>query len=132
MFTIDADATANRYDLSKFMASSGTNFFDVVDSKFLYKLKSLAVYGTYTVTTEEGRPDLISERIYGFTYHQYWWILMIMNDLRSPVEIVSGMKIKYPSLSDLETLYFSLTSNTSTSTSSTTTTVTSTVTVEKL
>lgn len=129
MFTLDAASTANRYDLSKFMAATGNNFFDVVDSTFLYKLRTLSVYGTYTVTTEEGRPDLISERIYGSSYHQYWWILMIMNDLRSPVEIKSGMKVKYPSLSDLETLYFSLNITSSGSSSSS---VSSTVTVEVL
>ena len=57
----------DKFDIMKFNApvNSKYAYFDIIDSEFLRKLKNLKKYKTYTVTVEEGRPELISERIYG-------------------------------------------------------------------
>lgn len=99
-----------RYDLAKFISPVKRRFayFDIVDSEFLSSIRKLKKFNTYTITSEEGRPDLLSERIYGLGEIQFWWILMILNELRLPKDLKRGMIIKYPSRDDLEGIYLSL------------------------
>lgn len=109
MFKIDSDKLAQRYDISKFMSNENGSILDSVDSEFMYKLKNLSRYGTYTVISEVGRPDLLSERIYGAGLTQYWWILMMVNELRFPWDLTMNLVLRYPLIDDLEDIYFSLT-----------------------
>jgi len=94
-----------RYDEAKFMEYD-TDVYDSLTSYFLDVLRKLPVHGEYVVVDEEGRPDLLSHRIYGST--QYWWILLVYNNLVSPFDVQSGMTIRYPSIDDLEALFFKL------------------------
>lgn len=108
MFKINITTeTSQRYDPLKFINySEGT--FDILDSEFLRQLQKIKQYGVFKVTTEQFRPELISEKIYGAGLTQYWWILMIFNELRSPNELVNGLELKYPFIESLENIYFTL------------------------
>ena len=96
--------TSERYDMSVFM--DFTDNFDPLTSSFITDLKSLRTVGTFEVQSESSRPDLISYKIYNDL--QYWWILLVYNDIISNEDIAIGTIIKYPSVRDLESLYFSL------------------------
>ena len=105
MFYINLDyESKERYDMGKFM-----NYdvgYDMLDSYFMSKIKSLRVHGQYAVQSEENRPDVLSYKIYGDT--QYWWILLMYNSLLEPDELVAGLVIQYPYLGAIEDLYFEL------------------------
>jgi len=104
-FFINLDLeTEKRFDMSKFLEF--TDNYDSLTSKFLLDLKKLKPIFTFVITHEEKKPDLISQLIYGDT--QYWWIILYYNDITEIDELVSGKILQYPSLEDLEDLYFSL------------------------
>lgn len=105
-FFDDTFKSDTRYDLAKLVNYDDTNGFDILDSYFIGKLLKLESTRTYTVTGKEIRPELISYEVYGHT--QYWWILMIYNDIWDELELVSGTVLNIPSLPDMEDLYFSL------------------------
>ena len=116
MFKLESNIDNNKYDLDRFIrevpeSRSRALYFDIIDSEFLFQLKNLSNFGLYTVFDEEGRPDLLSERIFGVGKIQYWWILMILNDLRLPSDLKGGMTIKFPSIHDLERIYVNLLPN---------------------
>lgn len=94
-----------RYDFSKFMNYENDQY-DILNSYFITRLKKLAIFGQYVVQAQENRPELVSYTIYEDT--QYWWILMLYNDLFNFEEFPAGLIINYPSLASLEELYFSL------------------------
>lgn len=96
--------TDKRYDMSRFMEFSDN--FDPLTAGFFNNIKALPLSGYFVIQGEEHRPDAIAFKIYGQT--QYWWTLMIYNDLSSIDQLVSGISIKYPSLQDLEDAYFQL------------------------
>ncbi len=105
-FYIDLDyVSEERYDFAKFL-SYANNGFDPLSSRFLNQLNTLEASGKFIVTTEENRPDLIAYYIYGDT--QYWWIILEYNNILSFDDLVTGVELKYPSLSSLELLYFDL------------------------
>lgn len=96
-----------RYDMSKFMEFTNGDF-EILDSYLCTQIKSLNYVGAITVKANQAyKPDLISWDIYNDT--MYWWILMIYNDLDSPMQLEAGAVLVYPSLADLENLYFTLT-----------------------
>lgn len=95
----------DRYDLQKFVEMK-ENVYDYLDSYFINKIEKLPVFGTTYVQIEENRPDLLSYRIYGTV--KYWYILLIYNGMISPLELTEGQNINYPSINDLEEIYFSL------------------------
>lgn len=103
----------DKFDIMKFNAPVNLKYayFDIIDSEFLRKLKNLKKYKTYTVTVEEGRPELISERIYGLGQTQFWWILMVLNELRLPKDLKRGLVLRYPTREDLDGLYLGLNNN---------------------
>jgi hypothetical protein len=104
-FINTAKTYIKRFDMGKFLEySEGT--YDILTSYFLLKLPGLTESGKYTVTVEENRMDLISYNIYGDT--QYWWIIMIYNQEIEVDAVVAGDVLSYPSLTDLENLFFSL------------------------
>ena len=107
----------DRFDIMKFNApvNSKFSYFDIIDSEFLRKLKSLKKYKTYKVTVEEGRPELVSERIYGVGQTQFWWILMVLNELRLPKDLKRGLILRYPTREELEDIYLSLNNDTNSS-----------------
>jgi hypothetical protein len=107
-FFIDLNKESeSRFELSKFF--QWTDNFDPLNSYLFSELKNVPVDGYFKVQGQDGRPDQISYEIYSDT--QYWWVLMIYNDLQTVEEFVSGLDIKYPSISSLEDLYFSLKTN---------------------
>ena len=101
-----------RYDIARFVEfvipPFSTPVYDILNSYFWNQLGKISSKGTYQVRGEELRSDLLSYRIYGNT--QYWWILLLYNNLLSNEDIISGMTLNFPSLSDLESLYFQLNS----------------------
>lgn len=79
---------------------------DAFYSKYLRELVKLTASGSLRVTTQASRPDLLSYDIYGDV--QLWSVIMFYNKKISPYEIIEGETIQYPSLADLENLYFTL------------------------
>ena len=94
-----------RYDEGRFLEWK-EDMYDVLNSYFVERIKGLSVAGEYVVVSEEGRPDLLSYNLYGST--QYWWVLLIYNDLINPEDLKSGMTVRYFSVDDLEELFFRL------------------------
>lgn len=98
-------ASETRYDMSKFMEYVD-GCYCILDSYLCSQVKNIPYSGVLTVTSQAGRPDLVSYDIYGST--QYWWVIMLYNDISSPQDLVVGMPISFPSISSLENLYFTL------------------------
>ena len=104
-FFIDLESNVqDRFDMSRFLEYSDN--FDPLNSTMVTDVNTLPQGGSFTVQGEDGRPDLISFRIYGHT--QYWWILLVYNQILYYNGIATGDILKYPSISSLEDFYFSL------------------------
>lgn len=110
MYLVNLDfQPTTRFDLRKFVeVDPDSGIQDATTSAFFSEIKTLKRGGDFTVAAFENRPDLISFMIYKST--QYWWIILVYNDLVSPENLVPGMIIHYPALKDLERLYFDLNS----------------------
>lgn len=67
---------------------------------------NLPAAGSIQVTTQAGRPDLLAYDIYADV--QLWSILLVYNRKIDPFDIKERETIVYPSLTDLENLYFVL------------------------
>ena len=93
----------DKYDLAKFMDFDAEWSFDMFSSYLLYQIPQLPLAGTYVIRKEMNRPDMLSYNLYGDT--QCWWILMWYNHFLKPQDIKSGVTVRYPSLSSIETLY---------------------------
>lgn len=107
MFHVNLDIdTEARYDMAKFMEFLNDDSYDILNSYFIQKLKELEPIGSYQVTVEEAKPELISFNIFKTT--QYWWVIMLYNDKLNPNDIVAGEALKHPSLGALEDLFFTL------------------------
>lgn len=105
LFFINLDfESRNRYDLAKFLEF--TDNFDPLTSSFILDLQNISKQADYIVTKEEGRPDLVSYNYYGTT--DYWYILLLYNNLDDVDDIKIGDRLSMPSLSGLEDLFFSL------------------------
>lgn len=100
-----SEARTNRYRQSNFMQFI-KGMYDSVDSAWYRELRQLSAVGTKTVIDQEGHPELLAFDIYGDV--NAWTLLMIYNDLISEDQIVVGTVIKYPSLNDVEDVYFRL------------------------
>jgi hypothetical protein len=106
-FFIDLENESNiRYDLAKFLEWKNDDNYDPLNSYILNKILSLPLGGTTQVSGQEGRPDLLSFDLFNDT--QYWWILMIYNDLVNVEDITNSIILKYPQQDELEDFYFSL------------------------
>lgn len=104
MFYIDISKdTKRRYAPEKLMRFDKSGVYDILDSHFMTELVKLPMAGTYVVVEDEGRPDVIAYRLYGSS--EYWWVLMLYNNIIVPSQLVSGASIKYPQIDKLETLY---------------------------
>lgn len=105
-FIIDTDVESDeRYDLEK-LVKWDTDMFDILDSTFLSMIKKLPTYGYILITTEERNPPLISYKIYGTV--MFWNIILHYNNILDVDDIVTGTRINYPSISDIENVYFRL------------------------
>jgi hypothetical protein len=103
MFYLNEDVrVSSRYDMIKFFEMNKDNL-DPLTSFYAENIKRLPYVGEYTVIKEVKRPDLLSYNIYGST--QYWWILLLYNDLSGVNDLVAGAQIRYPSHSTIEELY---------------------------
>lgn len=112
MYNIDVNTfftQRSKYDMRRFMRyDTDAEMYDILDSEFINELKSLPLYGTKLITVEEGSPSLLCETIYGYFNYSTWWILMEVNGLTSPDDLVTGLTIRYPYLANLDTLLAAL------------------------
>ena len=81
-----------RFDMSHFMEFT-SGWYDSMNSEFIEWIIRASPDGWYTVREPSGRPDLVSYNIYGDT--QYWWILLMYNEIICPWELETGMEIKF-------------------------------------
>jgi hypothetical protein len=104
MFYIDIKKqTEKRYAPEKLMRFDKSGVYDILDSHFMTELTKLPMAGTYVVVEDEARPDVIAHRLLGST--EYWWVLMMYNNLIMPSQLKAGVTIKYPVMDRLETMY---------------------------
>ncbi len=104
MYYINNDiVTTDGYDFCKFMELDEFGTFDSLNSYWLYAIPLLPLQGTYKITLEENKPDLLSYNLYGDT--QYWWIILWYNYLAKPTDLTVGLQINYPSLNSIQQLY---------------------------
>lgn len=96
--------TERRYDMSRFLELSDN--FDPLTSGFYDDIHALPLHGFFVISGEEFRPDAIAHKIYGQT--QYWWAIMIYNNLSDINDLVAGTSLRYPSIENLEDAYFKL------------------------
>ena len=94
-----------RFDMSRFMRWD-CDVFDPIASHMISEIKNLESGGNYTAEGEDFRPDLISNKIYGTT--EYWWILLLYNDKLSFNDLQHGDELEFPSVQEIEDLYFRL------------------------
>lgn len=105
LFFINLDKNfIDRFDMGKFFQF--TDNYDPLTSDFADELMKLTTRGNYIIQGQDGRPDLISQAVYGDT--QYWWIIMLYNTKLQFLDLKSGDVINFPSLDDVESLFFSL------------------------
>ena len=93
-----------RYSMSKFL--DFTDNFDPLTSDFLLNLSSIPSIGRFTVTGDESRPEIVSNKL--FSSVQYWWILMYYNGITAVDDLTSGTQLRLPDPDALENLYFTL------------------------
>lgn len=106
MFYINLDIDREkRFDMSKFL-SFEESVYSLHDSYLLREIPKLKKRGEFTVTVQETRPWLISYEIYGDV--QYWWALMIYNNIVDFTSIDTGDSIDYFTLDDLDALFYDL------------------------
>ena len=96
---------SERFTLAKFM-NFDTDNYDPLTSYVLNNIGDIPPAGKMRVDGLDFRPDVLSFVLYGST--QYWWVLMLYNGFLTVDDIKTGMEIKYPDMSDLEDMYFSL------------------------
>lgn len=100
--TLDLD---RQFDLRKFVPFV-PDFHDFLQSYLIEQISSLTPDGKFTITSEEGDPALISYKIYNDT--QFWWLLMLYNDIIGFDELFSGRVLMYPFAEKFSLLYFDL------------------------
>ena len=102
MFFIDTDIeTIKQYDPIKFIPYLN-NCYDLLQSFFVEKLKGLPFDGKYLVEGDHRDPALISSDIYKDT--QYWWLLMLYNDIVTLRSMRPAYNIKNEGPDDWKTL----------------------------
>jgi len=106
-FTIRSYSSEERYDLGKFMDFS-IDCYDVINSPFLNKIKSLPVANYYDVNSGYKDIDMISQDVYNTPFFSF--LVMYYNDLTLET-VPEDTKLKLFSLTDLDELYFNLSNN---------------------
>lgn len=106
-FFINLDLESKeRFDFAKLMRFDNEDNYDPLTSSFLLEINDLPEQGNYKVRTEDERPENISFYIFGDA--QFWWILLVYNNILSYRDLASGQVLRFPSLEDIESLFFSL------------------------
>ena len=106
MFFIDETLeSVNRYNVRKFCDFS-EGLYDDMSSYFFEELRNIPSQGTYKIMVAECRPDIYSRDIYGTT--MYWRLLLFYNDIVNLNQLTLGTILQYPSIADIESLYFRL------------------------
>jgi len=100
---LDIDSE-ERFDLAKFMEY--TDNFDPLTSAMLNEVRDMKTVGKFSVQAFAGRPDLISNEIYGSI--QYWYLLMEYNNIETVEDLTAEVTLNYPSAEALEDAYFKL------------------------
>jgi len=96
-----------RFDLARFLEyDEDAECYDILTSYLCNYILDETHDGIFVVSSEEGRPELVSYKIYRDT--QYWWILMYYNGLLSYEEVQSDMNLKYLRLPKLESYVLEL------------------------
>lgn len=95
-----------KFDIGKILPFE-EGFYDILNSVFVIKLMALPMVGTFMVTNERFRPDIISYKLYGS--EEYKIILMLYNGITSFQEIIPGITLLYPSLKSMEEILFDYT-----------------------
>lgn len=101
---LDDKENSERFSPSKFFAF--TDNYDPLTSYFANNIRKLAQSGYMRVEGDEGRPDNTSYKIYGDV--QYWWILLLYNGKLEFDTFMNGEVVKFPSVDDVEDMFFSL------------------------
>ena len=103
-FNFDRE-TGKRYQVSRFMRFE-RGVYDFSTSYFLQEFMKLSPEGAYTILSVPQRPDVYSRDIYGNT--DYWFLLLYYNNVTFLNELELGTSLTYPSISDMENIFFSL------------------------
>lgn len=104
-FFLDQQFSGPSVDMARFLEFDSESF-DPLTSYFLLRLPYLESGGTIEVQAQwERRPDLVSYHIYGTT--QWWWIILMYNDLTTNEEVKAGDRLDYPTTSAIDTYLIS-------------------------
>jgi hypothetical protein len=95
-------AGMKRFDIARFLFSRD-GYFDAASSYLIQNLPSLPMIGYYIIVDTPFRPDTFSFDIYGDT--QFWWMLMLYNNIIDIRNLPQLTKINYFSLSDLDNMF---------------------------
>ena len=106
MFYFNSEVDSEeRYDPVKLIDTS-EGFPDIITSHFYNELPSVEAFGEYTVDSEEGNAPLLAYNIYSSVeFHE---ILLTYNHILDISDIKLGDNYNYPSLTEMERLYFKL------------------------
>lgn len=103
-FYIDDKFSGSAVDMARF-ANFDQDSYDPLTSYFFMRMPYLEMGGSVQVQVKwEHRPDLVSYHIYGVT--DYWWILLMYNDLIKNEEVLPGMVLSYPKKSAIDDYIF--------------------------
>ena len=80
--------------------------YDPTTSYFMRELGNMLSDGTYTILTVPQRPDVYSRDIYGTV--DFWFFLLYYNNITFLEELDLGKTLEYPSLADMEDIFFTL------------------------
>jgi len=97
--------TSDRFDKARFSLWD-IDIYDTLNSFMWNQLSKLPSRGSFTISSEVSRPDIIAYRIYGTV--ALWWVVMLYNGLSKHEQLIQGMTLNYPSIQDIEALYLSL------------------------
>lgn len=94
---------SDKSDRTSYMKKYDINGVTIENDPLLSTGKSfssvLNQYILYTITNYD-RIDLLSYRFYNTP--NYWWLILLANDMVSETEFVAGLEIKIPSLGDYQ------------------------------
>jgi hypothetical protein len=95
-------AGMKRFDIARFLFARD-GYFDAASSYLIQNLPSLPMVGYYIIVDTPFRPDTISFDIWGDT--QYWWMVMLYNNIIDIRNLPQLTRLNYFSLSDLDLMF---------------------------
>ena len=104
-FFLDKTFVGSAVDMARF-ANFDQGSYDPITSYLFMRMPYLEMAGKVQIAVKwEHRPDLVSYHLYGIT--DYWWILLMYNDLIHNEEVITGMVLNYPSKPSIDTYIIS-------------------------